>query len=215
MDPPKKFDFNLEIDRFGWKLKITSLVFCFNTIIALFLMITAYYILDEKAILKIVGDYALNHKVIFAEQNWINFLFFLYFYCVSSPIIEEFTQRYPVILLLNKNFRIRLSGYNFTKVAIFLTILLLNSLWSYSHIWALTSSFQKNYYHLLPPLLVGFPLYWLVIKTRALWPAILCHGALNLSLYFLVQLMIYLEFDPVFTIAQLLKALEALQSVPQ
>jgi membrane protease YdiL (CAAX protease family) len=171
--------------------------------------------LDEKTILKLVSDYASNHKIIFAERNWTNFLLFSYFYCISAPIIEEFTQRYPIVLLLKKNFRIKLLGYDLTKVAILLTVFLLNSLWSYSHIWAFTSSFTKNYYHLLPPFLVGFPLYWLVIKTRTLWPAILCHGALNLSLYFLVQLLTYLEFNPVFIIVQLLKALEALQPVPQ
>lgn len=215
MDPPRKFNFNLDIDRFWWKLKITSLVFCFNAIIALSLMATAYYALDGKTLFRVVSNYAAKHNIIFAEPSWANFLLFLYFYCISSPILEEFTQRYPVILLLNKNFKIKLPGYDLTRVAILLIVLLLNSLWSYSHIWALTPSLQKNYYHLLPPFLVGFPLYWLVIKTRTLWPAILCHGALNLSLYFLVQLMIYLEFNPVFITAQLLKIQQSLQSVPR
>lgn len=205
MDPPKKFDLNLDFDRFWWKLKITSLVFCFNSIVALILMVTAYYILDEKTTFKIVSGYAISKKIVFAELNWTNFLLFSYAYCIFSPIPEEFIYRYPIVQLLKKNFRIKLWKYDLTKVSILLIVILLNSLWSYSHIWTPISSLQKNYYHLLPPFLAGLPFYWLIIKTRTLWPAILCHGALNFSLYFLVQLMIYFKFDPVFTIALLFK----------
>ncbi|MDP3696968.1 MAG: CPBP family intramembrane metalloprotease [Candidatus Taylorbacteria bacterium] len=215
MDPPKKFEFHLDSEGlFWWKLKMTSLVFWFNSIVALLLMTIAYYTLDEETIFQIVREYANNSKLIFGELNWTNFLLFSYYYCILSPVTEELIYRYPIILLLKKNFSVKLWSHSLTKVSILLIILLLNSLWGYSHIWTPIQSLQKNYYHLIPPFLVGFPLYWLVIKTRTLWPAILCHGALNFSLYFLVQLMIYLEFNPVSVIALLFKALRAIQPVP-
>ncbi len=213
MDPPKKFDFNLDFDSFWWKLKMTSLVFCFNSVVVLLLVTIAYYMLDQKTIWGIVRDYSNNNKTIFAERNWANFSIFLYSYCISSPIVEEFIYRYPVILLLKNNFRVKTRGKDITKILLWVIIFTLLSIWTHDHLGNSEPLWKQNYYHLLPVFLAGIPLYWLAIKTQVLWPVILCHGALNLGLYLLVQLMIHFEFDPVFTIALLLNALRALQPI--
>ena len=94
MDPSKKFGFNLDFDKFWWKLKIILLVFCLNSLSILSLMMAAHYFLDEKTIFKIVADYIVRQWIFFTEQNWTNFSLFFKTYCIKTPIIEEFIYRY-------------------------------------------------------------------------------------------------------------------------
>jgi len=195
MDPSKKFGFNLDFDKFWWKLKIILLVFCLNSLSILSLMMAAHYFLDEKTIFKIVADYIVRQWIFFTEQNWTNFSLFFKTYCIKTPIIEEFIYRYPVILLLNNRFSIRLFSLNLTKIFILFTVITLNIMWGIGHTGS--SLLLADIYGLIPLFLVGLTLYWLSIKTRTLWPSIFCHAALNFSLYLFIQGAIYFEFKPV------------------
>jgi len=69
-----------------------------------------------------------------------------------------------------------------------------------SFIWAM------NHTAPLPVILSGTIWYWLVMKTRVIWPSIICHALANFFLYLFVQVVLYLKiveittFGSVFTI---------------
>lgn len=194
MTPLKNFEFYLHFDNFKKKIKLTLAILCLNSLIILVLMALTYLVLDSKQIDQIVARLQWK-KIYFYQLNMGNLLIVLRDYGFTGPILEEFLARYPVLMLIKSNLKIRIK-YDLTMFFIILTALSLNLIWTNGLIIENFNIVFGHPHSSIPVFISGIPLYWLVIKTRSLWPAIVCHGASNVILYFFAQALLYFELIP-------------------
>jgi len=182
MDPSKRFEFHLDHNRVWWKIKLTLGILLFNSLATLMIIAIACYAVGEAELRNIVKSYiADNRKIYLSELNSSNILRVIRYFCIDIPILEEYMFRYPFILLLKNHLRVRL-WRDLTNASIITLALALGLLWGYGH---------DNLYASIPIFVSSIPLYWLVAKTRCLWPSIACHAASNFLLYILAQFLIY------------------------
>lgn len=181
MDPPK-FKFRLDFDDTLPKLKSLLLVLAINSLIVSGLIAAAYLVLDNHEISRILKTTKDTYKIYFTDPTVGNILILIKTDIIQLPVMEEFLFRYPILCLIKNNLRLRLK-YDLTKYLLAINILILNTVWTWGHDLPFDNS--------LPIFLSGLPLYWLVIKTKCLWPSILCHAFSNFSLYLFTQTLIY------------------------
>ncbi len=93
-----------------------------------------------------------------------------------TVIKEEIETRGPAWLLINCNIK-----YG----AIFALIVMLIR----TYFWAL----QHDQIIFPSVFIAGFVWGLAVIKTKSLWPAVVCHSAANISLYFLIKILQYFQ----------------------
>lgn len=187
MDPPRFLSLNPPAESFGEKLKLAIYIYLFNGFLILTLVYLAYIFFDTTYFKSLIMKYANleGYKIYFREFSFTNLLEHLWLYSFKESVAEEYIFRYPVLYLF---LRANKKDGDPVKYMLFIVALALNLIWAFG--------FQKiGLGHPLPiPFIVGVPLYWLVIKTRSMWPAVICHTASNFGLYLLLKLLISTDF---------------------
>ena len=184
MDPPK-VKLHLDFDNFTPKIKLVFGALLLNSVIILILSITIYFFVENEKIELIIANLRVSNSYYFYIFNAQNLLRVLSSYCLQAAVLEEGLFRYPILALVKSNLKIHIK-YDITKLFLVILALGLNLMWAIGF-EPLTGGHPTP----IPVFLVGIPLYWLVIKTKSLWPAILCHASSNFLLYILVQVLIY------------------------
>lgn len=191
MDPPqKKFEASFDYETLLKNLKLTLWVLLLNSALVLTIIAFAYFALDNDQINEIIRNLKNSQTIYFSELNLANLLIIIINSSLNTAILEESLFRYPVLILTKNNFRIRIK-YDITIFVIILTAFFLNYLWANG---LMIGNLRISYSHPIPWLIfiTGLPLYWLIAKTKTLWPAILCHASSNFLLYLFAQTLIYL-----------------------
>ena len=99
---------------------------------------------------------------------------------MAAPLLEELFSRGPIrisagfIMLFRKDLGRKFSLF------VWAAGLALNYRWAITH--------TAHEFFWIPVFTAGLVWLWLVIKTNRLWPAMFCHAAANLSVYFLVKI---------------------------
>lgn len=190
MDPPKRFHFNLDFEDFSHKLKLTLAILGLNSLTILGLIALAFLTLDPIQLNAIVVKLKWNGFYFSPFSEWTVLLLIRDLW-LKAAIIEEFLFRYPILVLIKSNFKIRIR-YDLTRPILILIALILNLVWADG---LRVNNFVIERSHTIPWVVFvsGLPLYWLIIKTRSLWPSVVCHGVSNTLLYLLAQSLIYFK----------------------
>lgn len=131
---------------------------------------------------KIMIDFRNNHFQFF--WPWSQFFNFFRTKAIAPALIEEFFTRGPIRLLVLVLLPF-LNPKGKSKRWFLLPII-----WTFGLIlnyqWALVHTAHELAW--IPVFIAGLPWLWLVIRTNRLWPAVFCHAAANLSIYFLIKI---------------------------
>lgn len=98
---------------------------------------------------------------------------------VESVFVEELFARGPVRILSGLILLFRREKNRRFVLLVWSVGLILNFQWAATH------TIHKLVW--IPVFAAGLPWLWLTIKTSRLWPAMFCHIAANLSIYFLIK----------------------------
>lgn len=146
-------------------------------IVIIFLFVSG---LVDEPFSKAVDNFQKSYSSFFWPLN----RFFVFFRINGiTTVIEEFIYRGPIRVLVGLIFFFR-KELNWWFLSFIWSVgLFLNYQWATSHtthelIW-------------LPVFIAGLAWLWLVIRTNRLWPAIFCHAAANLSIYWLLKIYQY------------------------
>lgn len=183
MNPPKKFELNFDWGNFWSNFKLSLIVLAINHIVIISLIIILYYLLNQTEVSAIVNQYKNGYQKVYFAPFKENIFNIFWQESLLPAIHEEAVFRGPIYIAIKHNFRLRVFK-NITMAVLLPSILILNYLWV---------SWPLGHTNNLPVFITGLPLYWLVFKTRALWPSMLCHFLSNLSIYMLVQIFLYFK----------------------
>lgn len=168
------------LDSYYWKKIATALIVNALTmpIIIAFLFWSG---LAEESFEKILATFQSNYSP-YSPFFWPWSRFFRFFRTqVAMPaIIEEPFTRGPIRILMATTVLFRKKMNLLAYTAYWSVGLFLN------YQWATTNHTAHNLVW-IPVFVAGLPWLWLVIKTNRLWPAMFCHAAANLSIYFLIK----------------------------
>lgn len=137
--------------------------------------------LIEEPFEKVLIDFRNNHFAFF--WPWSQFFNFFRINTIAPALIEEFFSRGPIRILI----WVLLPFLNPKRK---LKWLFLPIIWAIGLIlnyqWALVHTAHELAW--IPVFVAGLPWLWLVIETKRLFPAMFCHAAVNLSIYFLIKI---------------------------
>lgn len=202
MDPPKILSLNFPATNFRERIKPTILVYIFCSLLILSIVYIAYTIFDPTTYEPLIKLYASQsgYKSYFARFSLTNMAIHFWFYSFRMAVAEEFIYRYAFLLLILNGFRFINERGDYTKHFLIAIALGLNLIWANGY-----HPIIEKHTLFIPIFITGIPLYWLVAKTRVIWPAIACHTAFNFSLYLFIQIIIYADSGP---IGQILRAIQ-------
>ena len=190
MNPPR-YQFGIDHENIFKKLKLTFRILCLNSLVVISAIVIAHFVLNSQQINEITIGLKKINNVFFSKFNLVNLLNIVINISLQTAILEEFLFRYPILLLIKNNFWLKLK-YNIGPLVIITVALSLNYIWAFG---LKIDDFRLTYPHQIPWLIfiTGTPLYWLVYKTKNLWPAIVCHALSNTFLFFLAQFLMRLK----------------------
>lgn len=184
MNSPR-FQLNLEFDNLRPKIKLVLGVLLFNSLIILTLATILYFFIESAGVKLTIANLKARNGHYFYTLNLENFLRFLSYYCLQVAVLEESLFRYPILALIKSNLKIQIK-HDLTKLILVILMFCLNLIWAVG-----LKPITLGHPMPVPIFLAGIPLYWLVIKTKCLWPAVLCHALSNFLLYIFVQTLLY------------------------
>ena len=171
----------INFGNFWPNLKITLKTLGINYLLIALLVLIIFLLFGHEKLIYFLDEYIRSlYGWIFWPLETIDPAS-IYNFCLYGPAAEEVLFRGPIFILLKNNFWLRPGGYSLTKYFLIAGSLLLNSYWASEHLFA------------LPIFITGLPLYWLLIKTKSLWPCIAYHSLANLTLFILAQTAVYLK----------------------
>ena len=178
MDPPLKIQ--IDTGNFKSKLNMALKVLALNGLIIMGLIAIVYTASDKIGVEKIISEYKRSYiKIYFQSFSKQNLFYITWTWSLLAAISEEVIYRGPICWLIKNNLKIKTADRDITMPCLIIMSFALNIIWSIGHTIV------------LPVFISGIPLYWLVFKTKSIWPSALCHFLANISLYFLIQLAIY------------------------
>ena len=157
-------------------------VLALNAVVMSLLMFAMYMLGRVEGIEQFKENKALAGY--FNDFSLFNFWIFFKKHCIEGPASEEILRRAPVYLLTLINLEVLVKDRNFAKCVLWISLIIPTGFWALSHTFA------------LPVFIAGLAYGWLIIKTRSMWPAIVCHSLSNLSIYILLKILQYLEYAP-------------------
>jgi len=165
-------------DPYFWK-KIVK-VFLVN-VFTVPLVIIALFILGliNEPPAEMVEKFRQNYDVFFKPLN--QFFDFFFEYALRPAILEELVYRGPIRILAGFLLFFRKESNPRIVTIVWIVGLGLNFHWSF-YVHSLYGIFWTSVFT------AGLAWLWLVIRTNRLWPAIFCHAAANLSIYFLIKI---------------------------
>lgn len=185
MTGPRKFDINFDWGDFWPNFKLVLKVLGINSIIIASLIILTYCWHGGGNFMVIINKYRMNYqRIYFAPFNKGNLFIITWYWSLLPAINEETIFRGPLYIALKHKFRLKIYK-DITIATLIILSMALNFLWI---------SWPTKHTIDFPIFMAGLPWYWLVFKTKKLWPAIFCHFMANISIYFVVQLLIYMGF---------------------
>lgn len=153
------------------KWKYTFLALGVNLIVILIIIWASYifwdiYFLDSK----IINEFKTKNAIFF--YDWGQFRRFSMIFILRDVLYEEAYTRGPVWLLVNTKFKNR-------NLLSSIILIVLTSFWAKAHVlfW--------------PVFIAGMIWGIIVIKTKSLWPSIVCHSTANIFLYLIIKIFQY------------------------
>lgn len=143
----------------------------------------AYYWFGQEEITSIISKYKDSYQKIFFAPFKENYFNVMWYNSLIPAIQEEVMFRGPVYVAIKQNFKLKVFK-DITTPSLILIILISNYLWAF---WPIGHPYN------IPIFIAGLPWYWLIFKTRALWPSILCHFLANISIYIFIQVSLHFK----------------------
>lgn len=178
-----RFKFHLEKDNFWSNLKYCLGILALNYFIISTLIVMAYCWFSQEEISSIISKYRKGYQNIFFASFKQNYFNVMWNNSLIPAVNEEVLFRGPIYIAIKQNFRLKIFR-DITTVSLVLMMLISNYLWV---------SWPIGHPYNIPIFIAGLPWYWLIFKTHALWPSILCHFLANMSLYLFIQISLYFQ----------------------